>query len=96
MCHDGYSARKPAGQPGRENVEQPRTDQGGVSAEGRQQPVIEPQVVETPAPVADAPDTTTQREMHDDPTTLDQSGDPSAEQTGGEESGSRGGKQGRS
>jgi small subunit ribosomal protein S3 len=38
-----------------ETVEQPRTDDQGVSAEGREQPVIEPQVEETPAAVADAP-----------------------------------------
>jgi small subunit ribosomal protein S3 len=42
-----------------ENVEQPRTDENAVSAEGREQPVIEPQVETTPAPVVDAPDTTT-------------------------------------
>jgi small subunit ribosomal protein S3 len=62
-----------------EAVEQPRTDEQGVSAEGREQPVIEPQVEEVPAPVADAPDTTTQKQMHEDPTKLDQSGDESAE-----------------
>ena len=61
-----------------ETVEQPRTDEQGVSAEGREQPVIEPQVEETPAAVADAPDTTTQKQMHEDPTKLDQSGDESA------------------
>jgi small subunit ribosomal protein S3 len=62
-----------------ETVEQPRTDEQGISAEGREQPVIEPQVEETPAAVADAPDTTTQKQMQEDPTKLDQSGDPSAE-----------------
>jgi hypothetical protein len=41
--------------------------------------VIEPEVEETPAAVADAPDTTTQKQMHEDPTKLDQSGDESAE-----------------
>jgi hypothetical protein len=60
-------------------VEQPRTDEQGVSAEGREQPVIEPQVEETPAAVADAPDTTTQKTMHEDPTKLEQSGDEGAE-----------------
>jgi small subunit ribosomal protein S3 len=60
-------------------VEQPRTDEQGVSAEGREQPVIEPQVEETPAPVADAPDTTTPKVAHEDPTKLEQSGDPAAE-----------------
>jgi small subunit ribosomal protein S3 len=64
---------------GGDQTEQPRTDDQGVSAEGREQPVIEPQVEEVPAPVADAPDTTTQKQMHEDPTKLDQSGDESAE-----------------
>ncbi|MFN2467858.1 MAG: 30S ribosomal protein S3 [Gaiellaceae bacterium] len=62
-----------------DNVERPRTDENAVSADGREQPVIEPQVETTPAPVADAPDTTTPKTMHDDPTKLDQSGDPAAE-----------------
>jgi hypothetical protein len=52
-----------------------------VSAEGREQPKIEPQVEETPAAVADAPDTTTPKTMHEDPSKLDQSGDESAENT---------------
>jgi small subunit ribosomal protein S3 len=62
-----------------ETVEQPRTDEAGVSAEGREQPVIEPQVEETPAAVAEAPDTTTPKTMHEDPTKLEQSGDESVE-----------------
>src|ERR671927_157556 len=36
---------------GQSNVERPRTDEEGVSAEGREQPVIEPQVESAPAPV---------------------------------------------
>jgi small subunit ribosomal protein S3 len=44
---------------GQDNVERPRTDQQAQSAEGREQPVIEPEVKTTPPPVADAPDTTT-------------------------------------
>jgi small subunit ribosomal protein S3 len=64
-----------------ENVEKPRTDDQGVSAEGREQPVIEPQVEETPKPAADAPDTTTPKQQVEDPTKLDQSGDPSQEKT---------------
>jgi small subunit ribosomal protein S3 len=68
---------------GQDSVERPRTDEEGVSAEGREQPPIEPQVETTPAPVAEAPDTTTQKQMHEDPTKLDQSGDPSQE-SGGE------------
>jgi small subunit ribosomal protein S3 len=73
--------------PGQDNVERPRTDEEAVSAEGREQPVVdaapEARIETTPAPVADAPDTTTQKQMHDDPTKLDQSGDPSQE-SGGE------------
>jgi small subunit ribosomal protein S3 len=64
-----------------ENVEQPRTDKDATSAAGREQPVIEPQVEETPKPVADAPDTTTPKQQVEDPTKLDQSGDPSQEKT---------------
>jgi small subunit ribosomal protein S3 len=62
-----------------ETVEQPRTDAQGVSAEGREQPPIDAKVEETPAAVADAPDTTTTKTMHEDPSKLDQSGDESAE-----------------
>jgi small subunit ribosomal protein S3 len=62
-------------------VEQPRTDQSGTSAEGREQPVIEPQVETVDAPVADAPDMTTQKQMDEDATKLDQSGDSSREKT---------------
>jgi small subunit ribosomal protein S3 len=68
------------GRPRREpQAEQPRTDEKGVSAEGREQPVIEPQVETTPAPVADAPDTTTPVQQVEDPTKLEQSGDPAQE-----------------
>jgi len=55
-------------------VERPRTDEQGASAEGREQPVIEPEVTTTPAPVADAPDTTTPKQQTEDPTKLDESG----------------------
>jgi small subunit ribosomal protein S3 len=75
----GRGPRRPREEAPAEAVEQPRTDEQGVSAEGREQPVVEPQVEETPAAVADAPDTTTQKQMHEDPTKLDQSGDESAE-----------------
>src|SRR5256886_7632883 len=68
---------------GQDNVERPRTDETATSAEGREQPVVEPQVETTPAPVADAPDTTTPMTMHDEPQKLDKSGDESAEDTGG-------------
>jgi small subunit ribosomal protein S3 len=55
-------------------VERPRTDEQGASAEGREQPVIEPEVTTTPAPVADAPDTTTPKVQTEDPTKLDDAG----------------------
>jgi small subunit ribosomal protein S3 len=50
---------QPDNRPQQDNVERPRTDENAVSAEGREQPVITPEVVVTPAPVAEAPDTTT-------------------------------------
>jgi hypothetical protein len=62
-----------------QRVEQPRTDEQGVSAEGREQPVIEPEVEVTPQEVAQAPDTTTPTQQVEDPTKLEQSGDPSQE-----------------
>jgi hypothetical protein len=52
---------------GQDNVEKPRTDDTAVSAEGREQPVIEPKVETTPAPVADAPDTTTPKVQTEEP-----------------------------
>jgi small subunit ribosomal protein S3 len=58
-----------------DNVERPRTDERARSAEGREQPEIEPQVETTPAPVADAPDTTTPKQQTEDPTKLEDSGD---------------------
>ena len=45
-----------------------------MSAEGREQPVVEPVVETTPAPVADAPDSTTPKVQTEDPTKLDDSG----------------------
>jgi small subunit ribosomal protein S3 len=68
------------GRPRRDQrAEQPRTDAQGVSAEGREQPVIEPQVEVTPQEVAQAPDTTTTKQQVEDPTKLEQSGGPSQE-----------------
>ena len=57
-----------------DNVERPRTDEQATSAEGREQPPIEPQVETTPAPVADAPDSTTPTQQTEDPTKLDDTG----------------------
>jgi small subunit ribosomal protein S3 len=62
------------GQGQSQRAERPRTDDKGVSAEGREQPVIEPTVETTPAPVADAPDTTTRKQQVEDPTKLEDSG----------------------
>jgi small subunit ribosomal protein S3 len=82
---------------GQDNVERPRTDEKAQSAEGREQPVIEPKVETTPEQVAEAPDTTTPKTMHEEPQKLEQSGQgQDAEQTGGEGSGGRGKKGGRS
>jgi hypothetical protein len=67
--------RPSGGRPADQKVEQPRTDEQGISAEGREQPVIEPTVETTPAPVADAPETTTPKKQTEDPTKLDESGD---------------------
>ncbi len=64
-----------------DNVERPRTDEQATSAEGREQPPVEPEVPTTPEAVADAPDTTTPKTQHEDPTKLEQSGDESAEKT---------------
>ncbi len=71
---------RPAERP-QESVEKPRTDDQGVSAEGREQPVITPDVATTPAPVADAPDTTTPKVQTEDKTKLDDSG---SDEQGGE------------
>jgi small subunit ribosomal protein S3 len=51
-----------------DNVERPRTDEKGKSAEGREQPQVDPKVETTPAPVADAPDSTTPKQQTEDPT----------------------------
>jgi hypothetical protein len=59
---------------GQDNVERPRTNTQAQSAEGREQPVIDPKVESTPAPVADAPKSTTPKKEHEDPTKLDKSG----------------------
>jgi small subunit ribosomal protein S3 len=64
---------------GQANVEKPRTDENAVSAEGREQPVTEPQVEVTAQEVAEAPDTTTPKQQVENPTKPEQSGDPSQE-----------------
>ncbi|MDQ3875145.1 MAG: hypothetical protein M3322_06290, partial [Actinomycetota bacterium] len=85
---------------GQDNVERPRTDEDATSAAGREQPAIEPDTEGTaPAGVVDAPDTTTQKTTTEDPTKLEQSGDPGREGSrgsGGEGSGHGGRGRGRS
>src|SRR5215470_2911157 len=78
------------------NVERPRTDEAAKSAEGREQPAVEPETQVVPEAVADAPDTTTPKQQAEDPTKLEQSGDPSQEKSSGEGSGARGSKKGKS
>jgi hypothetical protein len=72
----GSAGARPRAQQPRpdETVEKPRTDDAGVSAAGREQPVIEPTPETTPAPVADAPKSTTRKKQTEDPTKLEQSG----------------------
>jgi small subunit ribosomal protein S3 len=60
---------------GQDNVERPRTDEQAKSAEGREQPPVEPQVETTPDAVAEAPDTTTPKKQTEDPTKLENAGD---------------------
>ena len=70
----GQRRRGPRQQEQEPNVERPRTDEEGVSEAGREQPPVEPEVETVDAPVADAPDSTTQKQMHEDKTKLDESG----------------------
>jgi hypothetical protein len=58
-----------------DNVERPRTDDEAKSAEGREQPAVEPEVETTPAPVADAPDSTTPKQQTEDPTKQEKADD---------------------
>jgi small subunit ribosomal protein S3 len=58
-----------------DNVEKPRADEQAKSAEGREQPVVEPQVETTPPPVADAPDSTTPKQQTEDPTKQEKADD---------------------
>ena len=51
-----------------------RDSEKGVSAEGREQPVIEPETTTAPAPVVEQADAPTGKAMHEDPTKLDSSG----------------------
>jgi hypothetical protein len=82
----GGGPRRPGGRDrarGQSNVERPRTDEAATSAEGREQPAVEPETQAVPQPVADAPDTTTTKKQVEDPTKLESSGDESNEKSGG-------------
>jgi small subunit ribosomal protein S3 len=81
---------------GQDNVERPRTDKDATSAEGREQPPVEPETQAVPEAVAEAPDTTTTKKQVEDPTKLEKSGDPKAEKKSGKGAGSKPTKKGKS
>jgi small subunit ribosomal protein S3 len=81
---------------GQDNVERPRTDKDATSAEGREQPPVEPETQPVPEAVAEAPDTTTTKKQVEDPTKLEKSGDPKAEKKSGKGAGSKPTKKGKS
>jgi len=60
---------------GQDNVERPRTDEAATSAEGREQPPVEPETQPVPEAVAEAPDTTTTKKQVEDPTKLEKPND---------------------
>jgi small subunit ribosomal protein S3 len=64
-----------------DNVERPRTDEEATTAEGRELPEVQSEAPVVPEAVAEAPETTTPKTAHEDPTKLDQSGDESAEKS---------------
>ncbi len=66
-----------------DNVERPRTDEAATSADGREQPPVEPETQAVSAPVADGPDTTTTEKQVEEPTKLESSGDESNEKSDG-------------
>jgi small subunit ribosomal protein S3 len=67
---------------GQDNVERPRTDQTATPPEGREQPAVEPDVTTTPAPVAEAQDSTTPAKQTEDPTKKEQSADADKSRSG--------------
>jgi hypothetical protein len=64
---------------GQDSVERPRTDEEAKSAEGREQPPVEPETQAVPEAVAEAPDTTTPKKQVEDPTKLEAPAEDSAE-----------------
>jgi len=79
--------RRGAGRGRQAPVEQPRTDEQAVTAEGRELPEIEPETPTTPEAVAEAPDSTTEKTQVEEPSKLEQSGDESAEAPKGKKKG---------
>ena len=73
------------GGPGRgapqDNVEKPRTDDQGTTAEGRDLPEVQPETPVVPEAAGEAPESTTPKDEAEDPTKLDKSGDESAEKS---------------
>jgi small subunit ribosomal protein S3 len=63
----GGRGRRPESDTATEAIEMPRTDETGISTEGRAQPATE-------SPVADAPDEVVGKTQTEDPTKLDESG----------------------
>jgi small subunit ribosomal protein S3 len=82
---------------GQDNVERPRTDEQATSAEGREQPVIEPETTSAPQGVVEQGEAPTGKAEQEDPSKLEQSGKPAQEPPAkGKGSGGRGSKKGRS
>jgi len=83
----GGGPRRPGGRDrarGQDNVERPRTDEAATSAEGREQPPVEPETPVAPDDaVVEAPDATTTEKQVEDPTKLESSGDESNEKSDG-------------
>ena len=67
-------ARRPAASGARRTWSARRPTRQARSAEGREQPVVEPEVQVTPPEVAEAPDTTTPKQQVEDTTKLEDSG----------------------
>jgi small subunit ribosomal protein S3 len=63
----------------RRSAEKPRTDQQGASAEGREQPAVEPEVETAPPPVEDAQEGTTPSQQVEEAAKPEGSGDEGAE-----------------
>jgi small subunit ribosomal protein S3 len=74
---------------GQSDVERPRTDEQATSAEGREQPAVEPETQATPEAVAETPEATTEKTTPENPT---QEKPKKTESTRAKGSGGRGSK----